>query len=233
MSRRTAKDREASIWLGDAPGEAVTDPVLQTVDRLFAILPGQPDDQETKARLRTALAAASPGRVYYDQLPRSAVGPMWVAVSERGVVMLDIGSSEQEFLLRLRRRLRGEAIRSAEPTAEATQQLREYLAGQRRTFNLPLDLSLTREFQRQVLMAALEIPRGSVATYGQIARRIGRPRAARAVGQALGHNPLPILIPCHRVLASDGGLGGYSGRRGVKTKAQLLELEGVTRNWKT
>jgi methylated-DNA-[protein]-cysteine S-methyltransferase len=101
----------------------------------------------------------------------------------------------------------------------------QYLQGRRRTFDLPVDLRHLTPFQQRVLHAAQAVPRGQVSTYGQIARRIGRPRAARAVGQALGSNPIPIVIPCHRVLASDGSLHGYSGRGGIKTKAWLLRLE--------
>jgi methylated-DNA-[protein]-cysteine S-methyltransferase len=77
-------------------------------------------------------------------------------------------------------------------------------------------------------MAAWEIPHGRIVTYGEIARRIGKPKAARAVGQALGRNPVPIVIPCHRVISSDGSLGGYSGGGGLETKTKLLELENST-----
>src|SRR3972149_1082691 len=83
------------------------------------------------------------------------------------------------------------------------------------------------EFQRRVLLAALKIPHGQVTTYGEIARRIGHPKAARAVGQALGHNPIPLVIPCHRVLGADGSLHGYGAGKGVPTKAWLLTLEGA------
>jgi O-6-methylguanine DNA methyltransferase len=103
----------------------------------------------------------------------------------------------------------------------------DYLEGRRADFDLPLDLTGLTVFQRLVLLAVVGVPRGKVATYAEIARKIDRPRAARAVGQALRRNPIPIVIPCHRVLASDGGLGGYTGRGGLRTKKQLLSLEGV------
>jgi methylated-DNA-[protein]-cysteine S-methyltransferase len=105
-------------------------------------------------------------------------------------------------------------------------ELREYSQGQCRRFALPVDLSAVRPFQRAVLTAISKIPFGQTRTYGWVAREIGQPRAARAVGQALHTNPIPIIIPCHRVVASDGGLGGYGG--GLPMKIKLLQLEGAT-----
>lgn len=107
---------------------------------------------------------------------------------------------------------------------EARRQLEEYFAGQRRTFSLPLAPEGTA-FQRRVWKSLLEIPYGQVISYRDLAVQVGSPRAFQAVGQANGRNPLPILIPCHRVIAADGTLGGYSS--GVAHKAFLLRLEGV------
>ena len=107
-------------------------------------------------------------------------------------------------------------------------QVKEYLEGQRTRFDLALDMSRMSEFQRRVLSIALKIPRGKYLTYGDVAKAIGKPQASRAVGQALGHNPVPIVIPCHRVLGSDGSLHGYSGGGGIQTKAWLLQLEGAS-----
>jgi methylated-DNA-[protein]-cysteine S-methyltransferase len=107
---------------------------------------------------------------------------------------------------------------------EAVRQLGEYFEGQRREFTLPLDLSCLRPFQRRVLTALLQVPYGEVVTYGGLAVLSGHPGAARAVGGAMRGNPLPILIPCHRVLPSSGGLGGFGGRPDLKRR--LLELEG-------
>lgn len=109
--------------------------------------------------------------------------------------------------------------------AEAGRQLGEYFAGRRTRFDLPLDLTPVSEFDRRVLGVVLEIPSGGVLTYADVARRIGSPSAARAVGGAVGRNPVPIVIPCHRVVRSDGTLGGYSGG-GVGFKRRLLALEG-------
>lgn len=153
----------------------------------------------------------------------SPLGPLYVAASKRGVCCVGLGISRQAFLDMLDPTARAE--RDPAAVAEATRQLQEYLAGQRQTVDVPVDLSRLTPFQRKVLQATRKIPRGTVWTYGQVARKVGNPRAARAVGQALARNPVPIIIPCHRVIASDGGLGGYGGGSGLDTKRWLLRLE--------
>lgn len=105
----------------------------------------------------------------------------------------------------------------------AAGQLREYFAGKRRAFDLPLDTGGT-EFQRQVWTALTEIPFGELRSYSDIASSIGRPKAVRAVGAANGRNPIPIVVPCHRVIGSDGSLTGFAG--GLEAKTRLLQLEG-------
>lgn len=104
-------------------------------------------------------------------------------------------------------------------------QLREYFAGRPVRFRVQLDLADLTEFQRQVLEACAGIEHGRTASYGQLARRIRRPRAARAVGMALARNPVPLVVPCHRVTAGDGSLGGFSAEQGVSLKRELLALE--------
>lgn len=113
-------------------------------------------------------------------------------------------------------------IFNEKPFAAACQQLREYFGGKRKAFDLPLHLSGT-EFQIQVLEELQRIPYGETTSYGAIAKRIGRPKAVRAVGAANGRNPLPIVIPCHRVIGSTGDLTGFGG--GLQTKEALLRLE--------
>ncbi len=108
---------------------------------------------------------------------------------------------------------------------EARRALARYLAAQRPTFELPLDLSGGTTFQQQVWRALLRIAPGETTTYGDVARRIGKPEAVRAVAAAIGRNPLSVVVPCHRVLGSDGSLTGYAG--GLRRKAALLALEGV------
>jgi methylated-DNA-[protein]-cysteine S-methyltransferase len=113
-------------------------------------------------------------------------------------------------------------IYNEKPLAKARQQLEEYFAGARKDFDLPLKLNGT-EFQVNVLKALLKIPYGETVSYGEIARRIGKPKAVRAVGAANGRNPIPIVVPCHRVIGSSGDLTGFGG--GLDTKEALLRLE--------
>jgi O-6-methylguanine DNA methyltransferase len=162
--------------------------------------------------------------IRWDCIP-SPLGPLYIAASARGLCSLDFGVSQAEFLAELDPMARTEQDPRA--LAEAAGQLQAYFAGEQRRFDLPLDLHSLTPFQLSVLQAARRIPAGDVRTYGQVAQAIGKPKASRAVGQALGRNPIPIVIPCHRVIASDGGLGGYSGGGGLQSKRYLLGLEGA------
>jgi O-6-methylguanine DNA methyltransferase len=121
----------------------------------------------------------------------------------------------------------GDPADPPEPVADLLHRLERYLAGHPVTFDLePLDLSTCTPFQQRVLCAEFAIPRGEVTTYGLLAAHIGAPRAARAVGTALGSNPFPVVIPCHRAVHADGTLGGFRG--GLPMKRALLEMEGIT-----
>jgi methylated-DNA-[protein]-cysteine S-methyltransferase len=122
----------------------------------------------------------------------------------------------------MRREPEADWIFNEKPLADACEQLREYFSGNRQEFDLPLKLDGT-EFQISVLKALQEIPYGQTTSYGEIARRIGRPKAVRAVGAANGRNPIPIVVPCHRVIGSTGDLTGFGG--GLDTKEALLRLE--------
>lgn len=167
----------------------------------------------------------------------SPVGSLWVAVSGAGLCEIDFGVQveEADFLRRLV--ARGFAPRSVEVPAgpfercdreiieQVARQLGEYFAGHRDKFDLPLDFSGISPFTRQVLSATEEVPFGRLETYRGIAQRVGKPGATRAVGNALGRNPIPVVVPCHRVVRSDGTLGGYTG--GSDIKPRLLALEGV------
>ena len=155
------------------------------------------------------------------------LGEVWLAVSERGLAAVEIGAEREPFIQSLARRGFRPAGHNASRTDGASRQLSEYLTGERRDFDLPIDWSGLREFQKQVLQLVAAVPYGQRTTYGELARRIGRPRAARAVGRANGSNPMPLVIPCHRVLGSDGGLHGYGAPGGLETKAWLLNLEGI------
>jgi methylated-DNA-[protein]-cysteine S-methyltransferase len=155
----------------------------------------------------------------------SPLGPLYIAASARGLCKVDFGISQEEFLSKLDPSARIRQNPAA--LAPIAKQLQAYFSDAHLRFDIPLDLSRATPFQSRVLETARSIPPGTVQTYGQIARSIGKPRASRAVGQALGWNPIPIVIPCHRVVGSDGGLRGYGGGGGLKSKRFLLELEGA------
>jgi methylated-DNA-[protein]-cysteine S-methyltransferase len=155
----------------------------------------------------------------------SPLGPLFAAVNERGLCALEFGRQESEFFDRFDNRVRLE--KNPNTVQRVLAQLGEYFAGDRSSFNLPVDISQLTPFQRSVLDVACRIAPGQVWTYHRIAEELGRPRSSRPVGQALACNPIPIVIPCHRVVASDGSLGGYSGGSGLKAKRWLLRLEGA------
>jgi methylated-DNA-[protein]-cysteine S-methyltransferase len=220
---------EQRIWL-DGDGGVQADLLTDTLDELFKEGPGEQATALAQDRLRQRIRAESSKDVFFDVLPITPIGPLYIAVSPRGVLAIAFEESEEKFRALLRKRIGSEPVRSRERVAEAALQLRDYLNGDRTSFDLPLDISALTAFQRKVLLGVAKVPRGEVTTYGDLARRIGRPKSARAVGRALGSNPIPIVLPCHRVLAADGTLGGYSGREGIKTKAKLLRLEGALLN---
>jgi len=146
----------------------------------------------------------------------SPIGELLLAGDDAGLAVIGFPKGS------MRRNPEPEWIFNERKLATARRQLREYFAGKRREFDLPLHLSGT-EFQVSVLKALREIPYGETVSYGEIARRIGRPKAVRAVGAANGRNPLPIVVPCHRVIGSTGDLTGFGG--GLDTKEALLRLE--------
>ncbi|MFI3245511.1 MAG: methylated-DNA--[protein]-cysteine S-methyltransferase [Ferrimonas sp.] len=152
---------------------------------------------------------------YYSELA-SPLGPILLVASKQGVhhIHLQAGTQPQPILPTWQR--------DDQQLALVRQQLTEYFAGERRLFCLPLAPSGT-DFQQQVWRALQQIPYGTTASYGEIARAIGRPKAVRALGAANGKNPLAIVIPCHRVIGANGSLTGYAG--GLSLKQQLLQLE--------
>ena len=153
------------------------------------------------------------------ELHDTPVGQLLVAVTDRGVCEI---SYEAERLARL---FGTRVLRSPRPTDEVRRQLDEYFAGRRHEFQLEVDLGPAREFGRAVLDQLARVPYGELTTYGTLAERAGRPRAARAVGTIMNRNPVPIVLPCHRVVGSTGSLVGYAG--GLDRKRMLLELEGA------
>jgi methylated-DNA-[protein]-cysteine S-methyltransferase len=157
----------------------------------------------------------------------SPVGPLVAAATTRGLVRLAYADDGADSVLSdLARRISPRLLEAPARLDGIRRELDEYFAGRRREFEVPLDLSLVRGFGRRVLERTAEVPFGEVSTYAQIASRAGSPRGSRAAGNALGANPIPIVVPCHRVLRSGGGLGGYTG--GLDRKRLLLGVEGVS-----
>jgi len=146
-----------------------------------------------------------------------------VAATATGVSRVILPQPTRQPVWRL---LAGESGRNAELAEVAAQQLRQYFQRRRRHFTVPVDISALPAFSRRLLAACATIPWGDTRSYGQLAAQVGLPGAARAVGQALGRNPVPILIPCHRVIRADGSLGGFGA--GLEMKRRLLELEGTS-----
>jgi O-6-methylguanine DNA methyltransferase len=155
----------------------------------------------------------------------SPVGPLRVAWNGRGVSTVELAADDAAFESRFHARTGRVARRVDSLPAELARKIEKRLAGDRRN-RIDLDLRGTTEFERAVWMKALEIPRGEVRPYGWIAAEIGRPKAVRAVGTALGHNPVPLIVPCHRVVRSDGMIGQYS-LGGPGNKRTILAGEGA------
>ncbi len=166
------------------------------------------------------------GKISCWTLDTTDLGLMGIAVSRIGLCALRMfQGSEKNFLLNMENiGLQGPVL-DPEQTAPYLAQIKRYLEGKLQTFSLPIDLSGKTDFQRRVLQSTERIPYGETRSYGEIARAAGSPRAARAVGQAERSNPVPLVIPCHRVIGSDGSLTGYGGSRSTDTKAWLLEFE--------
>jgi O-6-methylguanine DNA methyltransferase len=166
-------------------------------------------------------------RLYIGETNATPIGKLWLAVSDLGLVAVEWGLAQTEFEGYLVKRFKRTVEHAPVRVSEASGQLNEYLSGQQRAFTLVIDWTVLRSFQQSVLQATCEIPYGETRTYKEIAERIGRPRAARAVGRAEATNPMPLVIPCHRVIGVDGKLHGYGLGEGLKTKEWLLKLEGA------
>jgi O-6-methylguanine DNA methyltransferase len=159
--------------------------------------------------------------LYYSRM-KSVIGPLWIAVSDKGLMFIDWGSREfppAGFGGNIR------WVTSEEKTEAVRKELAEYFEGRRTEFTVPLDLRTGTAFQRQCWEILTQIPFGETRSYLEVAKAAGRPGASRAVGQANHHNPIPIIIPCHRVINTNGGRGGYGG--GLDLKERLLALEGA------
>lgn len=185
-----------------------------TLDRLV---------DEARERLVARAFSARLARVAFD-VADSPLGPLWLALGPRGALAVHYGADPSDAeLRRIVARYGPGLLRAPRRLDPLKRELDEYFRGKRRRFEIAVDLSPLTPFQRRVLATTKRLPFGAVATYRAIAERAGTPRATRAAGGALSANPIPIVVPCHRVLASDGTLGGYAG--GLAAKRYLLELE--------
>jgi methylated-DNA-[protein]-cysteine S-methyltransferase len=176
-------------------------------------------------RFRAVAALSGELDVAFDVLDDTPVGPLLVGVSERGLCRVGFDPEPELALERLAHDFGPRVLRSPKALDRVRGELDEYFAGRRRVFDLDLDLRAAPEFHRRVLAELSRVEYGSTTTYGALAARVGSPRAARAVGTVMNRNPVPIVLPCHRVVGASGSLVGYGG--GLERKEWLLRLEGA------
>jgi methylated-DNA-[protein]-cysteine S-methyltransferase len=183
------------------------------------------DRERLQAELRVAAERAGLLDVAYASLD-SPLGELLVAVTPRGLVRLAYEGERSEAVMdELAERVSPRILNAPERTDAVRRELEDYFAGRRHGFETAVDWSLVRGFASGVLQATARVPFGEVATYAEVAAAAGSPRAYRAAGNALGANPIPIVVPCHRIVHAGGGLGGYTG--GLERKRYLLGLEGA------
>ena len=203
------------------------DDISRDLSRAFAAYPAAPADL---SRLHERLAAAARRAGLLEvgyRVVDSPVGPLLLAATEQGLVRVAYAREDHDAVLQaLADRVSPRILRAPGRLESAARELGEYFDGRRRAFGLPLDWRLASGFRRTVLRQLPGIGYGRTASYAAIAQRAGSPRAVRAVGTACATNPLPVVVPCHRVVRSDGSLGGYLG--GAEAKRTLLDLEAAT-----
>jgi methylated-DNA-[protein]-cysteine S-methyltransferase len=176
------------------------------------------------ARFRAAAAAEGLVDVSYD-LVDSPVGALLAARTDRGLCRISYDAEPEAEEERLARQFGVRVLRVPRALDDLRRELDEYFDGRRRDFDLPLDLRAAGDFAHAVLLELARVPYGELTTYGSLAAAVGRPRAARAVGTVMNRNPVPIVLPCHRVVGAGGALVGYGG--GLERKETLLRLEGA------
>ena len=180
---------------------------------------------ELDARFRDAAAAAGLLDAAYDILVDTPLGDLLVGVTDHGLCRIHFDPDPERELESLARQFGPRVLRSPKPVDRVKQQLDEYFAGARRSFDVEWDVRPLPAFNQRVLAELARVEYGTTTTYGALAAVSGNPRAARAVGTVMNRNPIPIVLPCHRVVGANGKLVGYAG--GLERKEQLLRLEGV------
>ncbi|MGH2869144.1 MAG: methylated-DNA--[protein]-cysteine S-methyltransferase [Sciscionella sp.] len=201
---------------------------IRTDDELIVVL-STPVDADTLDRLHRRLERAAEREdlvdVAYTTLD-TPLGPLLLAATSKGLVRVAYGIEDHDAVLQsLADRISPRILRAPQRLDTAVREIEEYFAGRRTNFDLPLDFSLSQGFRQRVQRHLSEIAYGSTESYKDVAVSVGNPKAVRAVGTACATNPLPVVVPCHRVLRSDGTLGGYVG--GLAAKTALLDLERV------
>lgn len=179
---------------------------------------------ELDRRFREAAAAESLLDVGFDVID-SPIGELLVAATPEGLARIFFDAEPELHLERLARSFGRRVLRSTRSVDAVRRQLDEYFEGTRDAFDVAIDLRGAAPFARQVLDELARVPYGRTTTYGTLAQRVGAPRAARAVGTVMNRNPIPIVLPCHRVVGANGSLTGYAG--GLHVKERLLRLEGA------
>jgi methylated-DNA-[protein]-cysteine S-methyltransferase len=204
---------------------SVTD--RQIIDRLTGAFAGDRDTFDSDGRLHSRLAALAERSGLLDVSYRttdSPFGQLLLAATGEGLVRVAFSREGHDAVLaRLASDISPRILKAPSRLDDAARQLDEYFSGRRRAFSMPLDLRLARGFRRSVLAHLRDIPYGATRSYATVARAAGKPSAVRAAASACSHNPLPLVVPCHRVVRSDGSLGEYLG--GPEAKRALLAME--------
>jgi methylated-DNA-[protein]-cysteine S-methyltransferase len=180
---------------------------------------------ELDARFREAAAASGLLDAAFDVLPDTPIGDLLVGVTDHGVCRIHFDPDPERELEALARQFGPRVLRAAKPVERVKSQLDEYFAGKRRGFEVDWDVRGLPAYNQRVLSELARVEYGSTTTYGSLAALTGNPRAARAVGTVMNRNPIPIVLPCHRVVGANGKLTGYAG--GLDRKELLLRLEGA------
>jgi len=180
---------------------------------------------ELDDRFRTAAAATGLLDAAYDVLRDTPIGDLLVGVTDHGVCRIHFDADPERQLESLARQYGPRVLRASKPVDRVRRQLDEYFAGRRRDFEVDWDIRALPAYNRRVLEELARVEYGRTTTYGALAARTGNPRAARAVGTIMNRNPIPIVLPCHRVVGANGRLTGYAG--GLDRKERLLRLEGA------
>ena len=164
--------------------------------------------------------------ILIGSIKATPLGEDWAAISLHGLVTVEFGVPQASFERTVHKQMKCDLEYAPRQVDEIVHQIKEYLLGKRRKFELAIDWSvLSSDFQRDALKAVFSIPYGETRTYAGIAAQIGHPQAFRAMGRTNATNPMPLVIPCHRVIGTDGKLHGYGGKGGLKTKEWLLKME--------